>query len=245
MSGLRCDDRDRCPVGTRVTGRLRRRRNRHRVYHLRPTSSAGDSPHGPAPGIESHRARGHRTVSDVRDAPRRARRRRRARRSPDGLGARHRNGPGVPSPQPQPSEHRGRSQAPRRRRDGASPRRARRRAHRGIPARRHRTSRPRPAGLRGAESEAGLRPGDGMGTGRTARQGGRARPELHRADGRPEPAPSDGAARLRRRLTISSGTSAAARCTSRSGSSRRCTRQGLPAGGRPSMPRWWTAPRRS
>ena len=101
-----------------------------------------------------------------------------------GLGIGH--GPGIPPPQPQPAEHRGRSQAPRRRRDRASPRRRRRRAHRGVPARRHRTSRSRSGGLRGPESEAGLRPGDRMGTGRTARQGGRARLELHRADGRPE-----------------------------------------------------------
>ena len=35
------------------------------------------------------------------------------------------------------------------------------------------------------------------------------------------------------------------RCTSRSGSSRLCTRRGSPVEGRPSTPRWSTAPRRS
>ena len=74
---------------------------------------------------------------------------------------------GHPRPDPaQPSRRRGEPQGPGGHREGARPGRARRRAHRGLPSRRHRASGPRTRTCARAQPSARVRPHDRLGTGR-------------------------------------------------------------------------------
>ena len=82
---------------------------------------------------------------------------------------------------PGPALDRCRPEEPRRRRDGAAPGRAGRRAGRGLPARRHRTARARSRRLPRPEPEARLRPHDRLGPGRPDGAGRGPRHQLHRA----------------------------------------------------------------
>ena len=103
-----------------------------------------------------------------RDAALRHGRRRRARRPRRSRSTGGFDPGGRAGARPRPPVDRRRPQAPRRRRDGAAARRAGRRAHRGLPARRHRAARPRPRRLPRAQPAARLRPHDRAGA-RTAR----------------------------------------------------------------------------
>ena len=73
-----------------------------------------------------------------------------------------------------------RPQAPRRRRGRARPGGVGRRAHRGLPARRHGAPRPRSRRVPGPQPEAGVRPHDRLGPGRALRPDRRPRHQLHR-----------------------------------------------------------------
>ena len=71
--------------------------------------------------------------------------------------------------------------------DAARPRRAGRRADRGLPARRDGAARPRPRRVPRPQPEARLRPHDRLGPGRPVRAGRRPRHQLHRARRRARP----------------------------------------------------------
>ena len=140
-----------------------------------------------------------------------------------------------------PALDRRRPEEPRGRRARAAPRRAGRRADRGLPARRDRAARPRSRRVPRPQPEARLRAHDGLGSGRPDGAGRRATTSTtSRSRARSRTSAARAASRPRR--STSSATSAAAACSWRSASCAASSRRSVRARARCSTSRWSTAP---